>query len=136
MICLPQICVIGATEAKAQTDERMILKIKIVAPRSVKHDSNCSCCCSIAAHGNIGAERLGTPVGSISSEWVMPVHWIAASTSNYSGRCLCICIYSDIHNALVIILPQREEPPRQHDAARQEKKKEEEEEEEEEWSPS
>ena len=58
----------------------------------------------------------------------MPVHWIAASTSNYSGRCLCICIYSDIHNALVIILPQREEPPRQHDAARQEKKKEEEEE--------
>ena len=39
---------IGATEAKAQTDERMILKIKIVAPRSVKHDSNCSCCCSIA----------------------------------------------------------------------------------------
>ena len=81
--------------------------------------------------GKIGAERLGTPVGSISSEWVMPVHWIAASTWNYSGRCLCICIYSDIHNALVIILPQREEPPRQHDAARQEKKKEEEEEEEE-----
>ena len=39
---------IGATQDKAQTDERMILKIKIVAPRSVKHDSNCSCCCSIA----------------------------------------------------------------------------------------